>query len=161
MGLISGDDLLYPVVDALEMTLHEMEGKFRGFETRRLQIGPWHVDADVSIVSDRLSDTTATFFVKVVGNLWLYLVSKKKLPLVIYVLDGSALKLHVKDVSTMGKLPVTDALKKLKNGLITAYVFNEKTKTYDEDPSYLDYKYTDQDTIRALPAPTAVPPTPD
>lgn len=143
-GLKTSDSLLYPIADALYIDLFDMGDKYRGFKELDLKVGPWVIKADVSLVSDRLSDNTATFFAKIVGSLWLYLVSKGSMGLSAYVLDGEVLKLHVKDIGSFGKVTVTDALNKLRKGLITAYAFNEETKEWEERVDLLDYSTIDK-----------------
>jgi hypothetical protein len=162
------DTILYPVADAMGMLLHEMDdGKIRGADNRKVKLGPWSFQADVSVVSDIVTPTTASFFVKIVGHLWLYVVSRANVQLAIYVVDGSLAKLHVKDCTSYGGKSVTQTLEKLAYSVITAYQFNEETKLWEEDANHLAHlspqKPGDMDVMPksksaplALPGPSAI-----
>ena len=134
------DNLLYPIADTLSIELHEVGDCIRGMSVTKLAAGPWRIDADLIVVSDVLTVDTASFFAKIVGNLWLYLVSSTGQPLVAYVIDNSKLGLHVKDIRSFGGKSVGDTLSKLnkrKPGLVTAYRFDDDTKTWTEDARFI------------------------
>jgi hypothetical protein len=132
------DNLLYPLADALNIELREVNDRIRGFTATKLTAGPWRIDADLIVVSDVLTVDCASVFVKIVGNLWLYAVSRTGAPLIMYVIDNVKLGLHVKDITSFGGKSVDDTLYKLGKrvpGLVTAYEFDDNTKTWIEDAS--------------------------
>lgn len=154
---IAAEYMLYDVADALFMEIHDMGDRFRGFDTRKVRIGPWSIDANISLVSDVVEMNVCSFFVKVMGNLWLYLVKDIHCEgLKAYVLDGGVLKLHVKNIATYGGVSVADTLKKLEKGLITQYGFNEQLRRWEEcyEPtSHLDDSGKAGSATKALPSP--------
>lgn len=153
--------VLYPIADALDIDLHEMpDGRIRGCDLRKVMAGPWKFDAEVVVVSDVLTVKQCGFFIKVVGNLWLYMISFADQHLMACVVDGSIVKLHVKDCGAFGGKSVADTLVKLKPGLITAYSYNPndaKGGSWYEDAVRLVQLSAPKDSILALvgPAPTA------
>lgn len=119
------DQLLYVVSDSLGLDLNVMneDGKeiLRGFETRDVKIGPWTLKTDISVCSDVLDQTEASFFVRVTASLWLYLIVSEEHAPKIYVFDGNALGLKSKDTKTYGTGSVDGTLKKI--GKVITAVF--------------------------------------
>ncbi len=151
----SPDVLLYGVADALDITLHEMpDGRVRGCDIRKVLAGPWKFDAEVVVVSDILKHNQSSFFIKVVGNLWLYMMSFSDKPLMAAVVDGSIVKLHVKDCTGFGGKSIANTLTKLKPGLITAYSYNPNGTWY-EDSVRLVQLSADKGSVLALLSPPA------
>jgi hypothetical protein len=149
------DVMLYPVADALGVELHEMpDGRVRGCDLRKVLAGPWRIDAEVVVVSDVLTPTQCGFFVKVMGNLWLYAISSSCQPLMVCVVDGSIVKLHVKDCTGFGGKSIANTLTKLKPGLITAYSYNPNGTWY-EDSVRLVQLSAKQGSVLALLSPPA------
>jgi hypothetical protein len=148
------DTQFYDIADALGINLHEMpDGRVRGFESRKITIGPWKLDADVSVVGDIKKPKEVSFFVKVMGNLWLYMVNEG-LGLTAVVFDGSAVKMHVKDCATFGGKSVKDTLTKLKPGLVTAYKYEYAKHCWTEDIGYMVKCTGTENPVLALPSPT-------
>jgi hypothetical protein len=115
------ETMFYGIADCLGIGLHEMpDGRVRGMESKKIKIGPWTVDADVIITGDIKKPTEVSFFVKVLGNLWLYMIEDKN-GLRTVVFDASIVKMHVKDCAGFGGKSIADTLKKLKPGTVTIY----------------------------------------
>jgi hypothetical protein len=149
------DMQFYSLADAMGINLHEMpDGRVRGFETRKIKIGPWAIEADVSVIGDIKRPAELSFFVKVLGNVWLYMVDDPQ-GLRAVVFDGSAVKMHVKDCATFGGKSVKDTLTKLKPGIVTTYGFDQVTHKWVEyEVGHLVQQPNVQSPVLALPSPT-------
>jgi hypothetical protein len=150
---------LYDVADSLGIELHDMGDRFRGFANALIEIGPFSFESDISIISDVLEEGEVSFFIKIVGSLWLYFVKSDARGLQIHVVDGSVLKLHVKDMVSYGAGSVVGTLKKMERGLITEYgfdVYKNQWVEFYESTGNLDNSGPFTDTIKALPSPKEV-----
>jgi hypothetical protein len=152
------DNILYEVTDLLYMDLHEVDGgRMRGFITRKCKAGPWEFDADISVISDCLGEQSCSFFVKVIGSLWLYVVNEHKKHLLVTVLDGAQLKLHVKDMAGYGGKSIAATYDKLKNGIATSYVWDAVKHQWDEDAFvHLEYLSGTKNPLTVVPTAKAV-----
>jgi hypothetical protein len=149
------------------MDLFEVEDhKWRGFETRKLNIGLWKMDANVTVTSHIVKPTLATFFVKVIGSLWLYMVSQQGQPPLVCVIDGPVAKLRIDELPNFGAPTLEEALNKLAKGMVMAYEFrNNKWEQVDADFKQslgdLDAQSAKsssaENVVPALPAPKALP----
>lgn len=152
------DPVLYPVADCLGMNLQDMGDRWRAFATRTINVGPWEFDADVSVVGDCQDMTSASFFVKIVGGLWLYIVSEYQKPLVIYAVDGGMLKLFVKDAAGYGGKSTSATLKKIRHAITAAYILEEPDGAWkDYGLDHLDADSKTQNSVRALISASTLP----
>lgn len=148
------DTLLYDVVDALNLDLFECD-RWRGFEKRKLNVGPWAFESNVTAVGHIDRPDLATFFVKVVGSLWLYVVSQKDQPLLILTLDGPTVKLKIEDITAFGAHTLKDTMTKLAPGITVAFEFTANNKWEDVNVNFsdLDQQQPTQNAVAALPSP--------
>jgi hypothetical protein len=152
----SPDTLLYDVVDALHIDLFEVGDRWRGFDTRKLEAGPWKIDANITVVGHLHRADLVTFFVKVVGGLWLYVVSQAREPLLMCVLDGPVLKLKVDEVAGFPETSLKGTMEKLSKGLVTAFEFqptSNKREEINAEPRDLDESQPAKNAVPALAAP--------
>jgi frataxin-like iron-binding protein CyaY len=154
----SSDALLYPLADALCMELHEVGDRIRGMHTHAIKVGPWSLDTDTIVISDITTGSTASVFVKIVGDLWLYLVTylDPTKPLTAYVINGGVVGLKVKDCTTIGSISVERTLQKLKAGVVTAYQFDEASKVWTENASALDLLKSAENALVIVPGSESV-----
>lgn len=109
---VDDDTLLYYIADSLQMTLHLLEGRYRASEKRKLYLGPWVFEEQVTACSDIVSKTVCSFVVKVTSRVFLYLVSRDS-HTTAYVFDGQDFGLTAASLSKFGEPKLEDTLIKL------------------------------------------------
>lgn len=128
---VTHDNCLYAAADALDLTLHKVDGVYKGFAPRRYSIGGfWSFTTDTLVVSDSAKDGMTSFFVRFSGNLWGYLISTSR-GLWLVLLDGDRAKLHVGSTADVGTKSIKDTLLKMKEAALDSYAFDAITKTWN------------------------------
>lgn len=82
-------NLPYFLADTLNMTLYQIDGKFKGRKVFTMDMGPWPIDLPVSLESDIISVREISSWVRA-GDLPLYLVVKDEESM-LFVLNEEAL----------------------------------------------------------------------
>lgn len=119
------DNLLYFIADALGMTLHLMDNIYRAKDKLVFKIGPWEVPELILGCSASVEKNQVGFLVKIMGNAWMYLVSRED-KMLAYVFDASKHSLSAATMGSFGELKVMDTLAKILPSLKGTYVFDSE-----------------------------------
>ncbi len=117
--------LLFAVADLLQVPLHAVGEGYKNTVNRKFKIGPWDFEVTLLIKSDVLTKDLASFWVRVWGDLWMYVVSYNDgKALKIMTFSGAAAKLEKGMMVTScvnGNL--AESLKRLKAAGAIGYTF--------------------------------------
>lgn len=117
------DALIYKVADTFKTDLFLTNKTIRGLVQDRIfdVHGLWKVKSDMTIIVDENSDKLATAFVRILGNLWGYLVVTEDSSFLLFF-DGSRAKIHVGAEKEFGLGNAQVSLKKLKPSISRAFM---------------------------------------
>lgn len=73
----ANESLLYGVADLLQVPLHPVGDGYKSNETRKTKLGPWDYEMNIQVKSDVLTEDVASFWVRLIGDLWMYVVSQR------------------------------------------------------------------------------------
>lgn len=125
--------LAYNIADALNITLHEVEGgKIRGCRSRVLQVGPWAIKTDSVVCTDFISDSEIAALVRFKGDLWAYVTCKANRDMVLYVFSGNPFSLKSKDVAKFGSGKIADTLAKIAPHVVGVFKFDSLMQKWGE-----------------------------
>ena len=116
---------MYELADLLRVKLHLMpDGTLRGAEKRKIQMGPWTLEANFMFISDEMSEQRVTGFARMSKDLWLYLLSEPETgTLLAWVINGSTARLSISNARESSTGSYAKTLQKLKASVVGSYEF--------------------------------------
>lgn len=119
---------LYGLADAMGATLYQSSNykdEWLGCSPRTATIGPWLLSISNAVWSDEVSDTGASLFVKMKGDLWGYAISQNgKLRMVLF--NGKDFKITRASAPTRGTRVIDATLEELESYIVAYFNYTSK-----------------------------------